>query len=101
MALTLEDFLKDHPVDRTVVDQHKERMLAQVRAHRLRELREAAGFTQEQLAARIGVSQRQVSKLEHGDVSNSKISTVRRYLEAVGGNLSVEFVAGDQRFQIA
>ena len=40
MAMTLDDFLADHPVDRVNVEAHKKRMLAEVRAYRLRELRE-------------------------------------------------------------
>ncbi|MFE5774276.1 helix-turn-helix domain-containing protein [Brachybacterium sp. NPDC056505] len=101
MAMELAEFLADHPVDRTKVAAHKERMLSQVRAYRLRELRRDAGLTQEQLAERIGVSQRQVSKIERGDVENARVATIRRYLEAVGGDLAIEFVIGDTRVQVA
>lgn len=76
-------------------------MLAAVRALRLREVREQADLTQAQLAARIGAGQRQVSKIEHGDLDSAKIGTIRNYLEAVGGELSLEFVLGDQRVQVA
>lgn len=101
MAETLSDFLDRHPVNRDNVDSHKQRMLSEVRAHRLKELRSTAGMTQQELADRIGVSQRQVSKIEHGDLENTKIGTVRRYLEAVGGNLTLDFVYGETRIQIA
>ena len=50
MTVTLEDFLAEHPVDRTLIDSHKQRMMAEVRAYKLRELREASGLTQQQLA---------------------------------------------------
>lgn len=76
-------------------------MLGEVRAYRLRELREHAGLTQAQLAERIGVGQRQVSKMESGDLDNAKISTIRNYLEAVGGSLAIEYVSGDDRVQVA
>lgn len=101
MAMTLNDYLADHPVNRENVEAQKERMLSEVRAHRLRELRERAGFTQAQLAERIGVGQRQVSKIERGDIDSAKVSTIRSYLEAVGGDLVLEFVSGDQRTQVA
>lgn len=101
MVTSLKDFLTEHPVDRELVEAHKERMLAEVRAYRLRELREEAGLTQAQLAERIGVGQRQVSKIEHGDLDSAKIGTIRSYLEAVGGGLSIEYVLGDQRVQVA
>ncbi len=101
MTMKLSDFLDEHPVNRERVEEHKERMLAEVRAYRLRELRESAGLTQEQLAKRIGVGQRQVSKIEHGDLDNAKIGTIRSYLEAVGGGLAIEYVTGDARIQVA
>ena len=101
MATSLEDFLAEHPVDRERVDAHKARMLAKVSAYRLRELGEDAGLTQAQLATRIGVSQRQVSKIEHGELENSKVSTIRGYLAAVGGGLRIACVLGDVRVQIA
>lgn len=40
MAMSLKDFLEEHPVDRERVEAHKEQMLAEVSAYRLRELRE-------------------------------------------------------------
>lgn len=101
MAMSLKDFVAAHPVDRDRVDEHKERMLSEVRAYQLRELREQAGLTQAQLAERIGVGQRQVSKIEHGDLDSAKVGTIRSYLEAVGGGLALEYVIGDQRVQVA
>lgn len=89
------------PVDRAIVDQHKLKMLDQIRAYRLRELREQAGLTQTELAKRIGVGQRQVSKIENGDLENSKLDTIRGYLEAVGGSMIVDYVLGDQRIRVA
>lgn len=76
-------------------------MLAEVRAYRLRELREQAGLTQAQLAERIGVGQRQVSKIKRGDLDNAKVGTIRSSLEAVGGGLAIEYVLGDPRVQVA
>ncbi|MFS0713300.1 helix-turn-helix transcriptional regulator [Microbacterium sp. 2P01SA-2] len=101
MALTPEQLLAKRPVNRAHVDAHKERMLSEVRAYRLRDLREQLGLTQEQLAERIGVGQRQVSKIENGDLDSARLGTLRKYLEAVGGELVVEYVSGDQRLQVA
>lgn len=101
MAKTLKEFVDENPVDRGRVEAHKERMLAEVRAYRLRELRERAGLTQAQLAERIGVGQRQVSKIESGDLDSAKVGTIRSYLEAVGGELALDYVVGDQRIQVA
>lgn len=101
MALSYDDYINKNPVNKEHVNAHKERMLAEVRAYRLRELRKEAGLTQAELAERIGVGQRQVSKIESGDIDNAKVGTIRRYLEAIGGELAVEYVAGDQRLQVA
>ena len=101
MPMTIAEFLEVHPVDREQVDAHKKRMLAKIRAYRLRELRKQAGLTQAQLADRIGVGQCRVSKIERGDLEeDSKIGTIRLYLEAVGGHLSIEYVTDDQRTQV-
>ena len=101
MAKSLKDFAAEYPVDRGRVEAHKGRMLAEVRAYRLRELRERAGLTQAQLAERIGVGQRQVSKIEQGDLDSTKVGTIRSYIEAVGGELTLEYVMGDERMQVA
>ena len=98
--MTIDDILAERSVDRGQVEAHKARMLAEVRAYRLRELRENAGLTQAQLAERIGVGQRHIPKIEHGDPDTAKIGTIRRYLEAIGGSLSLEYVAGDLKVVI-
>ena len=98
---SIDDLLAERPVERAAVERHKQRMLAEVRGYNLRELREQAGLTQAQLAERIGVGQRQVSKIETGDLDNAKVSTIRGYLEAVGGEMAIEFILGDTRVQIA
>lgn len=59
MALTVKDFLADHPVDRANVDAHKARLLGAIRACQLRELREEAGSAQAQLGERTAGGQRE------------------------------------------
>lgn len=54
---------------------------------RLAELRRERGLSQAQVAAALGISQSDVSKLERrGDV---RLSTLRRYVSALGGTLRV------------
>lgn len=104
MTLELEELMAKYPMSeegRIAMENHKARMLAEVRGYRLRELREQAGLTQAELAERIGVGQRQVSKIERGDIENTKVGTIRRYVQAVGGDLTVEYLAGDDRIQVA
>lgn len=101
MVMYLEDYLEKRPVDEVKVASHQDSLLGEIRAYELRELRKSAGLSQAELAGRIGVSQRQVSKIENGDLENSKVSTIRRYIEALGGKLEVEYLIGDKRLAIA
>ncbi|WP_427132286.1 helix-turn-helix domain-containing protein [Pseudarthrobacter sp. S9] len=101
MAKSIEELLAERPVDRTAVDAHKKRMLDEVRAYRLRELREASELTQIELAGRLHVSQNRVSRIEHGDIDRAQVDTLRKYVEALGGRLRVEVELGDERIQIA
>lgn len=98
---TLEDLLRERPVDRAQVDAHKRRMLDELRAYRLRELREASELTQVELADRLGVSQNRVSRIEHGDIERAQVDTLRKYVEAVGGQLRIEVDLGEERVRIA
>lgn len=100
MAKTLDDLLAQRPIDRAAVDEHKRRMLDEVRAYQLRELREALGLTQVELAKVLHVSQNRISRLEHGDIERTQVDTLRRYVEAFGGQLHVEVEIGDRRIQL-
>ncbi len=51
----------------------------------LPELRRRAGLTQEQLAARLGVSQSWISQIEHE--TDVRLSTISAYVAALGGQL--------------
>ena len=56
----------------------------------LRRLREMAGVTQEELARRLEASQSQLSQVESRE--DHKLSTLRRYVEALGGKIRVQAV---------
>jgi len=53
----------------------------------LSELRKLAGKSQQQLAAALGIKQPSLSKLENQD--DMQISTLRRIVQALGGELEV------------
>jgi DNA-binding XRE family transcriptional regulator len=61
----------------------------------LREVREFAGLTQTQLAERMGISQGQLSQTEARE--DHRLSTLRRAVEAMGGEIEVSAVFGDKR----
>ena len=48
------------------------------------EARQAAGFTQQQVAERMGVSQAQVARIEQCGYDAYTLRTLRRYLNALG-----------------
>lgn len=101
MAKTLDQLREQRPGDREAIDAHKAAMLAEVRAYRLRELRERLNMTQTEVGRVLNVSQKRVSTIEHGDVEHVQVDTLRRYAEALGGTLTVELKVGDEAFQIA
>lgn len=77
----------------------RERREAYVRGHQLAEMRKAAGRTQAELAATLGVSQTRISKIEHGEVSG--IDVVRAYVAALGGTVDVVATVGDRTWKVA
>jgi DNA-binding XRE family transcriptional regulator len=101
MAKTLEELLRERPGNPVACAAHKERMLAEVRAYRLRELREMLAMTQTEVATVLEISQKRVSEIERGQVDRAKVDTLRRYADALGGTLRVEVQVGDETFQIA
>lgn len=76
------------------------RMVAEVRAHRLREVREEQGLTQVELAARMHVTQPSISELERGELDRAGLATIKAYVEALGGSVEVVADSGDHRMVI-
>ncbi|MEV6792431.1 helix-turn-helix transcriptional regulator [Streptomyces sp. NPDC051320] len=69
------------------------RMLAEGRARRLVEMRQERGFTQAQVAERMGITKGRVSQIESGQVSGTEVMT--RYVQALGGKLVMIAVFDD------
>ena len=65
----------------------------------LRTLREAIGLTQEELALRVETTQSQLSKMERRE--DHRISTVRRYVTALGGELEIVAVVNGKRILLS
>lgn len=65
----------------------------------LKHLREALGLSQVELANRVGITQSQLSKLERRD--NYRISTLRRYVQALGGSLEINAVVNGKRVRVS
>ena len=75
-----------------------ERVRAIEDALALAELRQSRHVTQVQLAETLGISQGNVSRLEAR--SDVYLSTLRSYVEALGGHLEIAAVFGDERVPV-
>lgn len=64
----------------------------------LAQLRQSRQVTQVQLAEQLGISQGNVSRLEAR--SDVYLSTLRNYVEALGGHLEIAAVFGDERVAV-
>ena len=89
------------PERRRRVDAIRQRVEAEQAAYEqtLAELRRARAFTQAQLAEELGVPQSQISRIEHQ--AELYVSTLARYLEAMGGHLELIGVFDDLRVRLA
>ena len=73
----------------------KKRTIAEVRAHRLAEIRKEQSTTQSELAKIMHVSQGRVTQIESGRLANSEFGTLSGYVEALGGSLRIVFGDGE------
>ena len=64
----------------------------------LRELREAAGKTREELAEALKKAQSEISRIEGR--SDYRLSTLQRYVAALGGELEVVASFGNHRVRL-
>jgi|SRR5215470_1030098 len=79
----------------------RERLLSQIRAHKLAEVRKSQGETQVGVARRMGVTEARVSAIEHGEISRSEVDTLAAYVEALGGKLKLVADFGDSTVIVA
>ncbi|MET8354153.1 MULTISPECIES: helix-turn-helix domain-containing protein [unclassified Micromonospora] len=76
-------------LDEAKVDELAEQMRNEVRAYRLKEMRESRGLTQQDVAARMHVSQPRVAAIEKGELPAAEVGTIERYVSALGGKLEI------------
>jgi predicted transcriptional regulator len=80
------------------VERVRRRVEAELLEANLAELRRAVGATQLEVAERAAMSQSELSKLERRP--DHLVSTLRRYVQAIGGELEVTAVVGDKRIRL-
>jgi DNA-binding XRE family transcriptional regulator len=91
----IDPILRD-PERRARIEQ-LERAMDDVMA--LTKVREQQGLTQQQVAGTLGVSQANISRIEHEE--DIYLSTLREYVEALGGELQLKAVFEDQEIYLA
>lgn len=64
----------------------------------LRQLRQGLELTQVQVAQAADMTQSELSRIESR--ADHRISTLRRYVEALGGELEITFVVGKRRIKL-
>lgn len=89
--------LIETPEDEVEVAAFKDEALAEVRAHRLAEVRQLHGLTQAEVARMLHVSQAAISKMEGSELPRSELATIAKYVEALGGEVELIAKFGDQR----
>ena len=72
------------PAWHAAVEARKRQLLAEMPLH---ELRRARQLSQEQLAEELGATQPEISKIERR--TDMYVSTLRRFVEAMGGELDI------------
>jgi DNA-binding XRE family transcriptional regulator len=81
------------------VEAGKNRLLAEVRANKLAEMRRRRGLTQRQVAQIMGVTVGRVSQIESGGLAG--IDVLDRYVTALGGDLQLIANFGDEQIKVS
>ena len=85
----LNDYLETRGITEAQMEEARRQTQEYVDAYSLREARKAQHLTQVQVAQAIGVSQNRVSRIENGDMGAMSVESLRRYIAALGGSLTL------------
>jgi predicted XRE-type DNA-binding protein len=86
------------PAERRQIREGADRMIAEVRARRLADVRKRQHVTQAEVAGAMGVSQARVSRIERGRLERSEVGTLAAYVKALGGRLKIIADFGDETY---
>lgn len=79
--------IKRDPKTRAEIERDTATILS---ANRLARIREESGLPQREVARALGVTQARISKIERAE--DVQLSTLQRYIDALGGHLRIEAV---------
>ena len=89
---------KMSPERRARVEAKRQAIEQEILEEDLRGIRELAGKTQVEVAAALEMTQGKVSAVERRE--DHLVSTLRRYVEALGGELEVTATFGDKKIKL-
>ncbi len=90
-----DEIRKTIPVDEKRVAKYRKVMQALLDGVKLAELRHARKLTQAHMAKKLKIDQSNVSRIERGRFDSIEIRTLRRYIEALGGELEIRVKIDD------
>jgi len=84
-----DEIRKEIPVNQKRVAKYMKMMQAAIDGVKLAELRQVRRLTQNQMAKKLKIDQSNVSRIERGKFDAVEIRTLRKYVEALGGELEI------------
>jgi DNA-binding XRE family transcriptional regulator len=90
--------IKRQKMDPVRIERIRQEALEEIQALTLRQLREEAGKTQVEMAELTEVTQSALSRMERRE--DNPVEAIRRYVEALGGELEVVAVLGPKRVKL-
>jgi len=85
----LQELIDRYGITEEELEEARTATQAKIDAYNLKEARKAANLTQVQVAQAIGVSQNRISRMENGDLGAMSVDSLRRYVSALGGTLTL------------
>lgn len=86
---SIESYLEERGITADQMEAARRYTQDYIDAYNLKEARKASRMTQVELAKTMGVSQNRISRMENGDIGSMSLDTIRRYIEALGGSVTL------------
>lgn len=90
-----DEIRKGIPVNEKRVAKYMKMMQAAIDGIKLAELRQVRRLTQNEMAKKLKIDQSNVSRIERGRFDAVEIRTLRKYVEALGGELEIRVTIDD------
>lgn len=85
----LNAYLNKRGVTEDQMEKARQETQSVIDSFNLKEARKTSNMTQVQVAKKIGVSQNRISRMENGDMNAMSVDSLRQYVSALGGKLTL------------